>query len=216
LSTDICILILFKHPLLITFNIGKKSDGSTINQDLCTLPNLFISYQTNQEFNHFINYIISGNLIYQCLIISKQNLSVITTAVLETYIYDNPEEGTILNRNTIFSNQYNSYIRAKKKKQSNNINLIIIDDIWQVVPKLKNNSAKQFKQLLNEGSAFGFHFIIGSSMPYRNLLLQLMIEKKQENKSGVINQLGAEMIFNPDGLIFFRERNDINFNTYYP
>ena len=201
---------------MITFYIGKKSDGSIINQDLCTLPNLFVSYQSTQELNHFINQIISGNLIYQCLIISKQNSPITTTAIKETYVYDNPEEGTILNRNTIFSNQYNSYLKAKKKKQSSNINLIIIDDIWQVVPKLKNNSAKQFRQLLNEGAAYGFHFIIGSSMPYRNLLLQLMTERKEENKSGVINQLGAEMIFNPDGLIFFRERNDINFNTFYP
>ena len=201
---------------MISFNIGKKSDGSIIGQDLCTLPNLFVSYQTNQEYNQFINQIISNNLIYQCLIISKQDLSVISTAVLETYIYDNPETGTILHRNTIFSNQYNSFQRAKKKKNNNNINLIIIDDIWQIVPKLKNNSAKQFKQLLNEGYMYGFHFIIGSSMPYRNLLLQLMTERKEENKSGVINQLGAEMIFNIDGLIFFRERNNINFDTYYP
>ena len=53
-------------------------------------------------------------------------------------------------------------------------------------------------------------------MPYRNLLLQLMKDRSEENKTGVINQLGAELIFNIDGLIFFRERNNINFITYYP
>ena len=102
------------------------------------------------------------------------------------------------------------------KKKNNNIYLIIIDDIWQVVPKFKSNSAKHFRQILNYGAEYGFHFIIGSTMPYRNLLLQLMIERKDVNKSGVINQLGAEMIFNHDGLIFFREKNAINFDIFYP
>ena len=201
---------------MISIKIGKKSDGSLINKNLSSLPNLFVSYQTNYEFSQYVNHILSTNLLYQCLIVSKQNIPSINTAILETYFYDNPEAGTILNRNTIFSTQYKLLQRAKGKKNNNNISLIVIDDIWQVVPKLKNNSAKQFKQLLNEGSSYGFYFIIGSSMPYRNLLLQLMMDKKEENKSGVINQLGAEMIFNIDGLIFFRERNEINFETYYP
>ena len=201
---------------MINIKIGKKSDGSLVNKNLSSLPNLFVSYQTNNEFNHFVKQIITTNLLYQCLVISKQNIPSITTAVLETYFYYNPEDGTILNRNSIFSTQYKLLQRAKSKKNNKNISLIIIDDIWLVVPKLKNNSAKQFKQLLNEGSSFGFYFIIGSSMPYRNLLLQLMTDRKEGNKSGVINQLGAEIIFNPDGLIFFRERNNINFNTYYP
>jgi hypothetical protein len=31
-----------------------------------------------------------------------------------------------------------------------------------------------------------------------------------------MNEIGAEMIINPDDLLFFREKNQLNFDSYYP
>lgn len=203
---------------MINFIVGKKSDGSIISQDLCILPNLFVSYETNPEFEKFTTSIISQNniTINECLLIAKRNDITSLNVKMETFIYNDPELGSIKNINKLFTAPYKTFKKTINKKEGHYKTLIIIDDIWQIVPKLKKGSAIQFKQLINDGADKGIHFIIGSSMPYRNLLLQLMENRKEENKSGVINQIGAEMIFNPDGLIFFRERNDINFNTYYP
>jgi len=68
--------------------------------------------------------------------------------------------------------------------------------------------------LLMEGSAFGIYFMIGSTLPYRNLLVQLMRPARLNHS--VVNQTGAEMIINPDGLIFFRENGQLEFTTYFP
>ena len=52
------------------------------------------------------------------------------------------------------------------------------------------------------------------TLPFRNLLLQLM-QPVKPNRSA-INETGAEMLINPDGLIFFRENGQLDFATYYP
>ncbi len=203
---------------MISFEVGKKSDGSLVIYDLCNLPNLFVSYQTHQEFMSFINAILNQQFKknIESLLIYQRKFPINTHIKNETFIYNDPESGTIKNFNKLFITPIKTFKKTKNNKDDFYNTLIIIDDIWQIVPKLKKRSANQFKQLLNEGSAEGIHFIIGSSLPYRNLLLQLMANKSEDNKSGVINQIGAEMIFNIDGLIFFREKNNIAFQTYYP
>ena len=166
----------------------------------------FINAILNQQFKKNI----------ESLLIYQRKFPINTHIKNETFIYNDPESGTIKNFNKLFITPIKTFKKTKNNKDDFYNTLIIIDDIWQIVPKLKKRSANQFKQLLNEGSAEGIHFIIGSSLPYRNLLLQLMANKSEDNKSGVINQIGAEMIFNIDGLIFFREKNNIAFQTYYP
>ncbi len=203
---------------MIPFTIGKKSDGTTVCGDLCLQPNLFISYQTHQEFVDFTTDVLSHKLIEinKCLIIAKHNYASNSSFKQENYSYKNPENGTIKNINQLFVSPYKAFKKAHNKNASIWNTLIIKDDIWQIVPKLKKSNATQFKLLLNNGHTKNNYFIIGSSLPYRNLLLQLMTERSKDNHNGVLNQLGAEIIFNPDGLIFFRERNNINFSTYYP
>ena len=203
---------------MIPFQIGKKSDGSVVTWDICILPNLFVSYQTLEEFENFTTTILAvqAKEINECLIISKRHFTNQIAINQETFVYSEPEAGSIKSINLAFTNPYKTLRKAINKNAPLTRTVIVIDDIWQIVPKLKKGAASQFKQLLNKGVKKGIHFIIGSSMPYRNLLLQLMIDRSEENKTGVINQLGAELIFNIDGLIFYRERNDINFITYYP
>jgi len=40
--------------------------------------------------------------------------------------------------------------------------------------------------------------------------------KPNISKTGPLNEIGAEMIINADNLIFFRERNQLEFKNYYP
>ena len=208
---------------MINIAIGLRSDGEIENKDLLLLPNLFFSYQTEEDIRGFVQALIMNNAqdIARCLIVTKQPLSItnIQIMTIETFVQDEPELGSIKDRNKIFSSSYNAFKKVKKQnRNSGSINLIVIEDLWQLVPRLKGKSVDHFKELLNYGSDYGFHFIVGSSMPYRNLLLQLMIERKggARNNSSAINQLGAEIIVNPDGMIFFREKNSINFESYYP
>jgi hypothetical protein len=36
------------------------------------------------------------------------------------------------------------------------------------------------------------------------------------SKHSPMNEIGAEMIINPDDLLFFREKNKLNFDSFYP
>ena len=90
----------------------------------------------------------------------------------------------------------------------------MIDDIWQLVPKLNKRSSSLLKELLLIGASQHIYLLIGSSLPYRNLLVPLM--KPNILKGGPFNELGAEMIINTDDLIFYRQKNLLEFENYYP
>ncbi len=204
---------------MINITLGNKSNSEAVVVDLVLLDNLFVSYVSKSQFLKLYGQIINSNKGVNYLLIGKaENIfKRIGFANIETYTYDNPESGSITNKKHLFAKIHGALVRLKKQgKILNPMQLIVIDDIFIVAAKLDKKGIEQFKNLLNYGSAFGIHFIIGSILPYRNLLKQLMIEQSVKNKNNLINELGAEIIFNPDGLIFFREKNIVEYTVLYP
>ena len=206
---------------MITIQIGKISDGSLFTLSFEQLPHLFVSYQNKIELDGLLNrfLIVNDKSFTESLVITSEDFlsnSLAIKSSTNNYIYNNPDRGSIKQKGKIFSQFFAAFKKARKQQKENTNRLIIIDDIWTFVPKLNRGAITHFKELLNVGAEFGFHFIIGSSMPYRNLLLQLMLEQSNNLNNRVLNQLGAEVIFNPDGLIFFRKKNSIDYVSLYP
>jgi hypothetical protein len=206
---------------VITIQIGKISDGSLFTLSFEQLPHLFVSYQNKIELDALLNrfLIVNDKSFTEFLVIASEDFLSNSFAIKSStnnYIYNNPDRGSIKQKGRIFAHFFAALKKARKQQKEKINRLIIIDDIWTFVPKLNARAITQFKELLNVGAEFGFYFIIGSSMPYRNLLLQLMSEQSNNLNNRVLNQLGAEVIFNPDGLLFFRKKNSIDYVSLYP
>ena len=201
------------------FNIGYTSNGSQAKKDLLSTSHLFVSYINAEQIKSFLAQLLQHNAtgITQCLFISKKDnlISLPDSILFSNYVYDNPQKGTIQYRNKLFTKIFQLLKKRKlQKKPSTNLVLVYVDDIWQLVPKLDKRNSLWLKELLMDGASYHICFIIGSTLPYRNLLLQLM--QPNFSKHSPMNEIGAEMIINPDDLLFFREKNQLNFDSYYP
>lgn len=205
---------------MINITLGNKSNGEAVDVDLVFISNLFVSYVSNNQFIKFYEQIVNNNEAVNYLLLCKAENVIDSPSFtnIETYTYDNPANGSITNKNELFNEINGALVRLRKLgRKINPIQLIIIDDIFLLAAKLDKRGMQQFKNLLNYGSAVGIHFIIGSVLPYRNLLRQLMVEQRSDSKkSNATNELGAEIIFNSDGLIFFREKNIVEYKILYP
>ena len=203
----------------MNFKIGYNSEGKLIAKELLEHTHLFVSYISYEQVKDIFSRFIEENnrTITRYLLIGKEQIIGILPAskVLNKYVMDNPEGGNIKTIRRLFTATHQILIKRKaQKKAVNEPILVFIDDIWQLVPRLNKLNSSKLKDLLMEGSTFGIYFMIGSTLPYRNLLVQLM-QQARPNRS-VVNETGAEMIINPDGLIFFRENGQLDFTTYFP
>lgn len=99
-----------------------------------------------------------------------------------------------------------------------------IDDIFEVIRSSNKKTALAFIELLALGSQQSIHFIAASSGIYKPLLNQLihlnpgLIQRlnKANPKANFDKPLSPELVMNPDGLIFFKERNEYVFTRLYP
>lgn len=201
------------------FNIGYTSNGLQAKKDLLSSSHLFVSYINAEQIKSILSRLMQHNptSITQCLFISKKDnlVSLPPSVILSNYVFDDPQKGTIQYRDKLFTKIFQLLRKRKlQKKPSTNLVLVYVDDIWQLVPKLDKQNSLWLKELLKDGAAYHICFIIGSTLPYRNLLLQLM--QPNISKHSPMNEIGAEMIINPDDLLFFREKNQLNFDSYYP
>jgi len=197
---------------MLTIEIGTDSEGNVASRDLCVLKVLFVSYIEETQLSGLIKQLIERNsdLIENLLMITKEpkfpfDISVATK--IASYIYNNPGEGTIKEKGKLFSMLYSVHKKRLKLKSKQVLKSIIyIDDMWQFCPRIvSRNSIKQFKELLENGHKTGIYLVIGSILPYRNLLLQLMNYNSTGRSYSVFQELGSELLFNSEELIFFKE-----------
>ena len=207
---------------MLSIVIGSDINGKKVSKYLPSLRNLFVSYMEDNQIKGIITTLIASCYedIGRLLIITKEANQIDTSRCVyaETYFYNNPENGSIKNKSQLFARIAKE---QQKQKQGKAINtkktLVWIDDIWQLYPKLTSKTTiKHFKQLLQYGYDSKIHFIIGSVMPYRNLLAQLMRSDTIGGNKHIVSTLGAELIYTPDGLIFFREQDSEEQQTLYP
>jgi hypothetical protein len=196
--------------------LGFNSTGTLEIKEVLSISHLFISYFNNLQIREFLQQIInhSSDSLNQCLLVcKKENLPFFPPCFsVNSYIYDDPEKGNILYKNTIFSQQ-NQLLskRSNQKKHPAEISLVLIDDIWKILPGLNKRNGGWLKNLLISGAENNIFLVIGGTLPYRNLLQQLMYPNKNP-----INSIGDEIIINPDDMIFFRNNNSNDFKSFYP
>jgi len=201
--------------------IGSDTEGNRISKSLPALRNLFVSYLEDGQIKTLItNLLVEGTeVIGRLLLITKEANLIDTTTYknTETYIYNNPEIGSIKNKNQLFTQIMRQLKKSKGKTENTKLTLVCIDDIWQFYPRFTSKIAiNHFRQLLLNGYKSNIHFVIGSILPYRNLLVQLMRSDTLGGDRNVVSTLGAELIFSPDELIFFRTVDSEIQEMYYP
>ena len=225
-----------KVPLVI----GRQSSGEEFIVALEVLPHLFISHSNDEQLqNIFIQFI--GNLIhskidlYLSFSLSRRMTLLIKPLVpIESlfmeFSHNDFEDGKI---NSI--DEFVSSLIIEKKNRASLIKkssiqiamfppmIILIDNIFEIIMGQQKKTALCFIELLMTAASIKMFFILGSAGIYRPLLDQLITVspslKKKLKKSFqdqlITQPLGAELVINPDGLLFYRERNEKIYTRLY-
>ncbi|HSN61742.1 MAG TPA: hypothetical protein VLR49_12455 [Ferruginibacter sp.] len=220
--------------------IGRQSSGEDHIVNLAALPHLFISYSHDVQlpdiFSSFIKSVLQDKKPVQFSLSLSSRLAIQVEPLvpeddlLIKFTHKDYEAGKI---NTI-----DEYIKVlmlelkTRKLLSNKFTasagshlplLVFIDDIFEIIMSQKKTSLS-FIEMLITGAQQQIYFIMGSSGIYRNLLNQIIIVNPSLQKKLIknikpysVNQpLGAELVMNPDGLLFFREREEKIHMRLYP
>lgn len=225
-----------KVPLVI----GRQSSGEEFIVALEVLPHLFISHSNDEQLqNIFIQFI--GNIIhskidlYLSFSLSRRMTLLIKPLVpIESlfmeFSHNDFEDGKI---NSI--DEFVSSLIIEKKNRASLIKkssiqiamfppmIILIDNIFEIIMGQQKKTALSFIELLMTAASIKMFFILGSAGIYRPLLDQLITVspslKKKLKKSFqdqlITQPLGAELVINPDGLLFYRERNEKIYTRLY-
>ena len=220
--------------------IGRQSSGEEFIVALEVLPHLFISHSNDEQLqNIFIQFI--GNLIhskidlYLSFSLSRRMTLLIKPLVpIESlfmeFSHNDFEDGKI---NSI--DEFVSSLIIEKKNRASLIKkssiqiamfppmIILIDNIFEIIMGQQKKTALCFIELLMTAASIKMFFILGSAGIYRPLLDQLITVspslKKKLKKSFqdqlITQPLGAELVINPDGLLFYRERNEKIYTRLY-
>jgi hypothetical protein len=136
----------------------------------------------------------------------------------------------IINRQKIMrQKKINDFERYNSLNTWNDIKLdylfLFIDDIWDIIVSKPKKLALNFMMILLYGQYVGVHVVFASAISYRNLLQQLVgiypiltIELKK--KYGIpepvkISDLGQELFFTPDGLVYYKKNAISDLLKYY-
>lgn len=210
-------------PLLIISYCEEQSIGSVFKQ-IWSTPNSSID----------LCYLITNSQR-----ITQQGLA---QKKGEVFLRDEPKQGTVLSRFQLFKNiskEIDRRVKILKSKKSKSfqayfmLNLwnekklyyrfLLIDDVWDILTAKPKTLGLSLMRMIVYGPAVGIHIILGSGISYRNLLQQLVsinpsITNILQAKYGIpepkrIGSISRELIFNPDGLIFYKKGDEIE--RYY-
>lgn len=222
--------------------IGKTSNNELRQIPLSQLPHLFLLYSDQDQLQSFLNRqiknwegSIANNEIDFALALSQGNAEKLFANNVSTLRYSfynrtNPDQGSIASR-YIFMQDILKELKKRKVNSNKKINrrvplVVISDDIFELVITKRKYTGLYFLQLLIEGPAYGIHFMIASIRVYRNLINQLMavnpvlkdaLRKLIPDYDFSITQpLGAELIITPEDLYFFKTREQMDYDRYFP
>lgn len=215
---------LSETPLLMV-SYGDESTLNTLFQNICTIDYLDKSSNylaTNSRRLQQWGEINSNDFIY---------------------LRDEPEQGKISSRKNLLkkvtdeiSRRQVLIKRVKDFKRYHSLNLwneekltyqfLLIDDIWDMLAAKPKDIGIQLIRVLLYGPAVGIHTIFASGISYRNLLAQLvnvnpLITDLLQEKYGIpeptpISEFGRELIYSPDGLIFYKKNGFKEIEKFYP
>jgi hypothetical protein len=219
--------------------VGKNSSGNDYIINLEALPNLFISYYEEEQletiFNHLILDLINNKSPVQLAVSFSRKLSenllplIVDRKIEIQFVHSETKE--VINSIDEFISALFLELKNRRKiknkriqKLSDTIIVVFIDNIFEVIMSSHKKIGLAFIELLVNGPHRSIYFITGSSGIYKNLLDQLinlspaLKRKLQGSKHNlkIDEPLAAELIINPDGLIFFRERIKKDFVRLFP
>ena len=102
---------------------------------------------------------------------------------------------------------------------------LIVDDIWDIISSKPAKLALNFMMILLYGPLVGIHTIFASTISYRNILEQLINQHpvltiELRKKYGFpepkrISELGQELIFTSEGLVYYKKSAISDLIKYY-
>jgi len=102
---------------------------------------------------------------------------------------------------------------------------LILDDVWDIIVSKPVKLGLNFMMILLYGPLVGIHTIFASGISYRNILEQLINQHpiltiELRKKYGFpepkkISELGQELIFTPDGLVYYKKSSISDLLKYY-
>ena len=219
--------------------IGKNSLGENYVIDTKNLPHLFISYQEDLQMTTIFSSILRSLLENQQSLqlglsfaskLTKELLPFIDESKIAIKFFHSNDTDIEMKTIDQFIKALASELKKRKllKKRRSAIGLqpllVFIDDIFEVIRSANKKTALKFIELLGLGGEHSIHIIAASSGIYKPLLNQLirlnpaLIAKlgKANHLADFDKPLAAELVMNPDGLIFFKERNEQTFTRLFP
>ena len=102
---------------------------------------------------------------------------------------------------------------------------LIVDDVWDIIVSKPVKLGLNFMMIILYGPLVGIHTIFASGISYRNILEQLInkhpiLTIELRKKYGFpeprkISELGQELIFTPDGLVYYKKNAISDLMKYY-
>lgn len=216
------------------------STGEVFSINLCKLPHIFFSHSSEHQLtnilNSFIKQVLKNELrVFLSLslgsISAKQiNVKLPVDSLFMKFTHTGDEHAVIRNIDEFIINLTEEMKKRKDLLKKRSVlpaytaMVVFIDDIFEVLRSPNRKTTSGFIKLLLQGASHGMYFIIGSSGIYLSLLQQLINASSvsKPTQTGVLSRqptlqhLGAEMVMNPDGLIFFREGGESVYIRLYP
>lgn len=217
----------------LSFPIGRNSNGEIYAIDLETQSHIFISYSETFQLDDFLRSLSRiggpGHPISWYLAVDSSRSILLEDQAersfkIESFYRDDPMQGTMPTRAIFIKGLHTELILRKKKKTSDaKCIIVVIDDIWNLIIHHDKQTGKRLLMLLTEGHVQGIHFVVASPTSYRNLLLQLIDNKKSSNKINLdkkllsegITTIGTEIIFTTDNLVFYQESGCREIKRFY-
>ena len=102
---------------------------------------------------------------------------------------------------------------------------LIVDNVWDIIVSKPVKLGLNFMMIILYGPLVGIHTIFASGISYRNILEQLIhkhpiLTIELRKKYGFpeprkISELGQELIFTPDGLVYYKKNAISDLIKYY-
>lgn len=216
---------------MLKLSIGRVSSGEIVYLDLIQSRNIFISYFKTEQLDDILKNIseYTGNNDNTKLYIASDSrykdyfiYPNIEVNRCQTYFFDKPFRSTLINKSDFINALYKEYTsrkRTKIKEISNQI-IVIIDNIWNIIQNISKSSGSKLIELLSNSYLVEINFIIASPTSYYNLFNQIIqpANGKDNHRYGSdigIKNIGAEIIYNSDELIFLKYYNSMELIRLY-
>lgn len=219
--------------MLLPIIPGVDSNNIPASFSLAEMPHLFLSYQSQKQFESFMATTCRGldHTIHCAVAFSKPGTlySIIKNSkavLLFEYIndgYGNDSRTKFMQRLKKEMLRRTKLVEARKQVAPL---IVVLDDVFDLLMNQTKSITRIFFELLISGSSIGMHMIAASIATRRNLLKQMMemnppMRKRMQFHFGctccdINTPVGAELVYTTDDFIFYKGKNEVDYLRLYP